>query len=95
MSKFNLNKHTARLLLKEPFFAGISRRVDKTASTAIPTAGVRLNTATGYFEMLYNPDFFEKLTDTQKLGVLKHEFYHLIFQPVSYTHLTLTTTPYV
>lgn len=83
MSKFNLNKHTARLLLKEPFFAGISRRVDKTASTAIPTAGVRLNTATGYFEMLYNPEFFEKLTDTQKLGVLKHEFYHLIFQHVT------------
>ena len=81
--KFDLNKHTARLLMREPFFAGISRRVDKTATTAIPTAGVRLNTATGYFEMLYNPEFFEKLTDVQKLGVLKHEFYHLIFQHVT------------
>ena len=81
--KFDLNKHTARLLMKEPFFAGISRRVDKTASTAIPTAGVRLNKSTGYFEMLYNPEFFEKLTDVQKLGVLKHEFYHLIFQHVT------------
>ena len=67
MSKFDLNKHTARLLMREPFFAGISRRVDKTASNAIPTAGVRLNKATGYFEMLYNPEFFEKLTDVQKL----------------------------
>ena len=81
--KFDLNKHTARLLMREPFFAGISRRVDKTASTAIPTAGVRLNKATGYFEMLYNPEFFEELTDVQKLGVLKHEFYHLIFQHVT------------
>jgi predicted metal-dependent peptidase len=81
--KFNLNKHTARLLMQEPFFAGISRRVDKTSTTAIPTAGVRLNKATGYFEMLYNPDFFESLTDKQKLGVLKHEFYHLIFQHVT------------
>ena len=81
--KFDLNKHTARLLMLEPFFAGISRRVDKTASTAIPTAGVRLNKATGYFEMLYNPEFFEGLTDVQKLGVLKHEFYHLIFQHVT------------
>jgi len=69
--------------MREPFFAGISRRVDKTATSAIPTAGVRLNTATGYFEMLYNPEFFEKLTDVQKLGVLKHEFYHLIFQHVT------------
>ena len=57
MSKFDLNKHTARLLLSEPFFASISRRIDKTASTAIPTAGVRLNKSTGYFEMLYNPEF--------------------------------------
>ena len=81
--KFDLNKHTARLLMREPFFAGISRRVDKTASTAIPTAGVRLNKSTGYFEMLYNPEFFEGLTDKQKLGVLKHEFYHLIFQHVT------------
>lgn len=81
--KFDLNKHTARLLMREPFFAGISRRVDKTATTAIPTAGVRLNKSTGYFEMLYNPEFFEGLTDIQKLGVLKHEFYHLIFQHVT------------
>ena len=80
MSKFDLNKHTARLLLAEPFFASISRRIDKTASTAIPTAGVRLNKSTGYFEMLYNPEFFEGLPDVQKLGVLKHEFYHLILQ---------------
>ena len=80
---FDLNKHTARLLMKEPFFAGISRRIDKTASTAIPTAGVRLNKSTGYFEMLYNPEFFEGLTDVEKLGVLKHEFYHLIFQHVT------------
>ena len=81
--KFDLNKHTARLMMREPFFAGISRRVDKTASTAIPTAGVRLNKSTGYFEMLYNPEFFEGLTDKQRLGVLKHEFYHLIFQHVT------------
>lgn len=83
MSKFDLNKHTARLMLAEPFFAAISRRVDKRSSTAIPTAGVRLNKATGYFEMLYNPEFFESLSDKEKLGVLKHEFYHLIFRHVT------------
>ena len=37
---FNLNMHTARLLMREPFFAALSRRIDKIASTAIPTAGV-------------------------------------------------------
>ena len=57
---FDLNKHTARLLRNEPFFAALSRKIDKQASTAIPTAGVRVNPETGHFEMLYNPEFFVK-----------------------------------
>jgi predicted metal-dependent peptidase len=82
-SDFNLNMHTARLLMNEPFFAGISRRVDKRPSRSIPTAGVRVNPETCQFELLYNPDFFAKLPDIQKLGVLKHEFYHLVFDHVT------------
>ena len=71
---FDLNKHVARLLMDEPFFAALSRRVDKKVG-AIPTAGVRVNPETAQFEMLYNPAFFEGLTDVQRAGVLKHEFY--------------------
>ena len=81
--KFDLNLHTARLLMKEPFFAALSRRIDKKASTAVPTAGVRVNDTTGHFEMLYNPDFFQGLSDVHRAGVLKHEFYHLIFEHVT------------
>ena len=33
--------------------------------------------------MVYNPDFFEGLTDTERRGVLKHEFYHLVFEHVT------------
>ena len=80
---FDLNMHTARLLMAEPFFAALSRKIDKKASDALPTAGVKINEETGQFEMLYNPDFFESLPDDQKLGVLKHEFYHLIFEHVT------------
>ncbi len=80
---FNLNMHTARLLMREPFFAALSRRIDKIASTAIPTAGVRVNPDSAQFELLYNPEFFAQLSDTHKLGVLKHEFYHLIFEHVT------------
>ena len=83
VKEFNLNMHTARLLMNEPFFAGVSRRVDKRPNRAIPTAGVRINPKTVQFEMVYNPDFFAKLTDKQKLGVLKHEFYHLMFDHVT------------
>ena len=33
MADFDLNQHTARLLLDEPFFAALSRRMDKRAVT--------------------------------------------------------------
>ncbi len=81
--KFNLDLHTYRLLQSEPFFAALSRRVNKSQTSSIPTAGVMLNEGSGTFEMIYNPEFFERLTDVQKLGVLKHEFYHIIFDHVT------------
>jgi len=80
---FDLDKHTWRLLQNEPFFAALSRRIHKTPTTAIPTAGVKLNPETAQFEMIYNPEFFEKLEDNHKLGVLMHEYYHIIFEHVT------------
>jgi len=80
---FDLNKHTARLLMQEPFFAALSRRINKSASKALPTAGVRVNPDTAQFEMIYNPEFFNKLSDEHRTGVLKHEFYHIIFEHVT------------
>ena len=80
---FNLNMHTARLLMREPFFAALSRRIDKIATTSIPTAGVRVNPDSAQFELLYNPEFMGALKDEHKLGVLMHEFYHIIFEHVT------------
>ena len=81
--EFDLNKHTARLLMNEPFFAGLSRRIDKRKTTEIPTAGVMVDPKTAQFVLMYNADFFAKLSDKEKLGVLKHEFYHLVFEHVT------------
>lgn len=80
---FDLNMHIARLLMDEPFFASISRRINKSPSFAIPTAGVRVNPQTAHFEMLYNPEYFEGLTDAERTAVLKHEYYHIIFLHVT------------
>ena len=80
---FNLNEHTHRLMVREPFFAALSRRIDKMADKSIPTAGVRVNPDTGYFELRYNPDFFEPLPDAHRTGVIIHEFYHLVFEHVT------------
>jgi predicted metal-dependent peptidase len=80
---FDLNLHVYRLLQNEPFYAAISRRVNKASSTAIPTAGVRVNKESKQFEMIYNPKFFEGLTDAEKTDVLRHEFDHLCYDHVT------------
>jgi predicted metal-dependent peptidase len=82
VEEFDLEYHLYSLLEKEAFFAAISRHVQKAKSKSIPTAGVRV-TEDGNYEMLYNPDFFAKLPPIQRLGVLKHEFYHLVLEHVS------------
>ena len=94
-SSFNLNMHTHRLLQDEPFFAALSRRIDKRATTSVPTAGVHI-TQDGRFEMLYNPDFMERMIEEcgevkenrdnpfrWVRGILMHEFYHLIYGHVT------------
>ena len=80
---FDLNLHAYRLLQEEPFFAALSRKVEKLADHSIPTAGVWVNPDSGVFEMKYNPEFLGKLPEDQVRGVLKHEFYHLIFDHVT------------
>lgn len=82
LEKFDMEKHIVSLLNSEPFFAAISRHVDKRASLQIPTAGVRI-TGEGHYEMLYNPLFFAKYDNKKRLGVLKHEFYHLVLEHVT------------
>ena len=80
---FDLKLHAYRLLMDEPFFAALSRKIEKRADTGIPTAGVRVDPETAQFEMIYNPDFFASLPEEHVRGVLKHEFYHLIFDHVT------------
>jgi len=80
---FDLNLHTFALLRQEPFFAALSRRITKMPTTAIPTAGVKLNEKTAQFEMVYNPKFMGELPELHLQGVLMHEFYHIIYEHVT------------
>jgi predicted metal-dependent peptidase len=75
---FDMNKQVLKLLYNEPFFAAISRRVNKTETKKVPTAGVHVDDR-GFFEMFYNSEWLGTLTDAQQRGLLKHEFYHLLF----------------
>lgn len=80
---FILDHIMAKFFIGEPFFAAISRRVDKRIDRNIPTAGVRVNPRTLQFELVYNPEFFAGLTTEHQYGVLMHEFYHLLFDHVT------------
>ena len=80
---FDLKLHAYRLLMDEPFFAALSRKIEKREDRSIPTAGVRVCPETAQFEMIYNPEFFASLPEEHVRGVLKHEFYHLIFEHVT------------
>lgn len=85
-NKFNLELHTARLLLEEPFFAAISRVIPKRACDNILTAQVALNHVNGRYEMIYNADWFSKMSDAEVATVLKHELYHVIFEHLTSRH---------
>ena len=82
-NNYDLNRHLARYLKEEPFYAALSRHIEKYPSNALPTAGVTIDPESGTFALLYNPDFFEKLTDDEVMLVLKHEFLHLILEHVT------------
>tara|TARA_Y100000592_G_scaffold100628_1_gene181583 strand:- start:1685 stop:2851 length:1167 start_codon:yes stop_codon:yes gene_type:complete len=81
--KFDMQKHLSALLRDEPFFSYISLQIDKLRDDSIPTCAVRFHEPTGRFQLLYNNDFITELPVKHILGVLKHEFYHLIFNHVT------------
>jgi predicted metal-dependent peptidase len=77
--EYNLEDDIFRLLREEAFFSAVSRMVHKQVNYGVPTAGVTVS-QDGHFTLLYNPAYLKSLTDTQRRGILKHEFYHLIFE---------------
>ena len=86
MTDFNLDEHIVNLLRDEPFFAALSRRMEKVATKAVPTAGVKFNEDRCRFEMYYNPQFMNELHEANPTfvkGVLLHEFYHIVLLHVT------------
>ena len=86
MTDFNLDEHIIGLLSNEPFFAALSRKLEKVSTTAVPTAGVKFNEDRCRFEMYYNPKFLSELHEQDPKfvkGVLLHEFYHIVLLHVT------------
>jgi predicted metal-dependent peptidase len=79
VKEYNLEKDIYHLLRDEPFFAVLSRQLDKRSTESIPTAGIKFNADRLQYELLYNPTFFAELPDHHKKWVLMHELYHASF----------------
>lgn len=84
--EFDLDDYIIELLRDEPFFAALSRQMEKVSSRTVPTAGVRFNKESCRFELYYNPEFMRSLADENLKyvkGVLLHEFYHIMLLHVT------------
>ena len=74
--KYRLDRDIYHLLKDEPFFALLSRQLDKRADETIPTAGIKYNPERIAYELIYNPKFMQSLSDKHKKWVMMHELYH-------------------
>jgi len=73
---YRLDRDIYHLLKDEPFFALLSRQLDKRPDESIPTAGIKYNPDRLSYEIIYNSKFMESLTPEVKKWVLMHELYH-------------------
>jgi len=85
-AKFDLEPHRVKMMLDEPFFAGVLRAVNYEKTEAIPTAGVLAKD--GDIHMWWNPKFLAGLTDKQVKGLLKHEAMHLALEHTTSRRMT-------
>lgn len=85
-SRFDLDPHLIRMMLDEPFFAGVLRGVTFEKTNAIPTAGVLAKECDVH--MWWNPKFVAGLTAAQVKGLLKHEAMHLALEHTTSRRLT-------
>ncbi len=84
--KFELSPHLVRVMLDEPFFAGVLRGVNFEKTDAISTAGVLAKD--GEVHMWWNPRFLASLSNSQVKGLLKHEAMHLALEHTTTRRMT-------
>lgn len=78
-TEWNIDPILLSFLSENVFYAEISRRLHKEATTKIPTAAVTWDPELDSMKMMYNPEFLSQFTPQQVRGVIKHEMGHLIY----------------
>lgn len=82
-SDYNLSKHLIPFLQEVPFYAEISRHVQKRFTMDIPTMAVAFDPKADELVMWVNPDFMREQTNWQTRGGITHEYDHLIYGHLS------------
>jgi predicted metal-dependent peptidase len=73
----SLSKTAKDLMLKEPYYGFFLIMLNKLWSKKVPTAGVSKNGIN--YQLVVNDDFWERLSENHRLGLLKHELLHIAF----------------
>jgi len=82
MSKVDsLAKASKELMLKEPFYGFFLIMLNKVWNKLVPTAGVSKNGIN--YQLSINEEFWDKLPENHRVGLLKHELLH-----IAYFHLS-------
>ena len=72
-----LSKTAKDLMLKEPYYGFFLIMLNKLWNKRIPTAGVSKNGIN--YQLVINEEFWDSLTELERLGLLKHELLHIAF----------------
>jgi predicted metal-dependent peptidase len=78
-TEFNIARHLLVFMMKNPFWAELSRNITKVPTMDIPTAGVTYDVQRDAFIMYYNPEFLSKQSNHAIIGVICHELSHITF----------------
>lgn len=82
-----LIKACKELMIREPFYGLFLLNLNKEISdTYVDTACVSRNGVNS--KLVINPNYWDKLTDNQQLGLLKHELIHICF-----SHMFIESEP--
>ena len=73
----SLSKTAKDLMLKEPYYGFFLIMLNKLWNKRIPTAGVSKNGIN--YQLVINEEFWESLSELERLGLLKHELLHIAF----------------
>ena len=73
IAKTEYTKARAKLIIDQPFFGTLCMRLRPVESTKVPTG------ATDGVQLIYNPNWFLKLNQFERVGFLAHEVMHCVY----------------